>query len=265
MGRAPMVKMSRRMPPTPVAAPWYGSIADGWLWLSIRMATAIPSPASTTPAPSPGPTSTHGASVGNRRRCSRELLYEQCSLHMTANMASSRSLGDRPRTWSMATASSSVRPSALCNIGTKPTGAAPSMPASLSGAARWSNTNRSGGESGLPNRSRPAGAIGNEAQRRRPAHSSPAHSGTYGPGAGVGDQRKQGRPGQARIGVHQGGEGVREPEGDLAEEAFEQDSPVLDPSRGSDARSGCGINPTTLPSRLQMPAMSSMEPFGLCW
>ena len=25
-GRAPMVKMSRRMPPTPVAAPWYGSI-----------------------------------------------------------------------------------------------------------------------------------------------------------------------------------------------------------------------------------------------
>ena len=26
MGRAPMVKMSRRMPPTPVAAPWKGSM-----------------------------------------------------------------------------------------------------------------------------------------------------------------------------------------------------------------------------------------------
>ena len=29
IGRAPMVKMSRRMPPTPVAAPWYGSIGRG--------------------------------------------------------------------------------------------------------------------------------------------------------------------------------------------------------------------------------------------
>ena len=28
-GRAPMVKMSRRMPPTPVAAPWNGSMKDG--------------------------------------------------------------------------------------------------------------------------------------------------------------------------------------------------------------------------------------------
>ena len=26
MGRAPMVKTSRRIPPTPVAAPWYGSM-----------------------------------------------------------------------------------------------------------------------------------------------------------------------------------------------------------------------------------------------
>ena len=37
MGRAPMVKMSRRMPPTPVAAPWNGSTAQGWLWDSIFM------------------------------------------------------------------------------------------------------------------------------------------------------------------------------------------------------------------------------------
>ena len=41
-------------------------MADGWLWLSMRMATAIPSPASMTPAFSPGPTSTWGASVGSR-------------------------------------------------------------------------------------------------------------------------------------------------------------------------------------------------------
>ena len=68
IGRAPIEKMSRMIPPTPVAAPWYGSTADGWLWLSMRSATASPSPTSTTPAPSPGPTSTHGASVGRPRR-----------------------------------------------------------------------------------------------------------------------------------------------------------------------------------------------------
>ena len=42
IGRAPIEKMSRMMPPTPVAAPWYGSTADGWLWLSMRIATAMP-------------------------------------------------------------------------------------------------------------------------------------------------------------------------------------------------------------------------------
>ena len=74
IGRAPIEKMSRMMPPTPVAAPWYGSTADGWLWLSMRTATARPSPMSTTPAPSPGPTSTHGASVGKRDRYARDDL-----------------------------------------------------------------------------------------------------------------------------------------------------------------------------------------------
>ena len=39
-------------------------MADGWLWLSMRMATAMPSPASMTPAFSPGPTRTRGPSVG---------------------------------------------------------------------------------------------------------------------------------------------------------------------------------------------------------
>jgi hypothetical protein len=29
IGRAPIVKMSRRIPPTPVAAPWNGSMKDG--------------------------------------------------------------------------------------------------------------------------------------------------------------------------------------------------------------------------------------------
>ncbi len=59
-------------------------MADGWLWLSMRMATAMPSPASMTPAFSPGPDEDPGPSVGRRRRCSRDDLYEQCSLHITA-------------------------------------------------------------------------------------------------------------------------------------------------------------------------------------
>ena len=49
-------------------------MAEGWLWLSMRMATAIPSPASITPAFSPGPTSTQGASVGRRLRWTRDDL-----------------------------------------------------------------------------------------------------------------------------------------------------------------------------------------------
>jgi hypothetical protein len=30
-GRAPIEMMSRTMPPMPVAAPWNGSMKDGWL------------------------------------------------------------------------------------------------------------------------------------------------------------------------------------------------------------------------------------------
>ena len=90
-------------------------MADGWLWLSMRKAAAMPSPTSTTPAPSPGPTSTCGASVGSRRRWIREDLYEQCSDHITAYMASSRWFGARPRIRAMASASSSVSPSARCD------------------------------------------------------------------------------------------------------------------------------------------------------
>ena len=76
IGRAPIAMMSRRIPPTPVAAPWNGSTADGWLWLSTLNATASPSPRSTTPAFSPGPWSTRGArsgsaSAGAPSACSR--------------------------------------------------------------------------------------------------------------------------------------------------------------------------------------------------
>ena len=70
IGRAPIAMMSRRMPPTPVAAPWNGSTADGWLWLSALKVTASPSPRSSTPAFSPGPCSTRGAAA-------RQPLQEQ--------------------------------------------------------------------------------------------------------------------------------------------------------------------------------------------
>ena len=69
-GRAPIATMSRRIPPTPVAAPWNGSTADGWLWLSTLNATASPSPRSSTPAFSPGPCST-------RSPVARQPLQEQ--------------------------------------------------------------------------------------------------------------------------------------------------------------------------------------------
>ena len=74
IGRAPIVKTSRRMPPTPVAAPWYGSMKDGWLCDSILKHTARPSPMSTTPAFSPGPWMTRGPVVGNFFKWMREDL-----------------------------------------------------------------------------------------------------------------------------------------------------------------------------------------------
>ncbi len=73
-GRAPIVKMSRRMPPTPVAAPWYGSTALGWLCDSSLKATASPSPIETTPAFSPGPATTSLPAVGSVARRGLELL-----------------------------------------------------------------------------------------------------------------------------------------------------------------------------------------------
>ncbi len=66
--------MSRRIPPTPVAAPWKGSTALGWLWDSTLKATAQPLPTSTAPAFSPGPMTTAGPSVGSVRSSFLECL-----------------------------------------------------------------------------------------------------------------------------------------------------------------------------------------------
>ena len=74
IGRAPIANTSRRMPPTPVAAPWNGSTALGWLCDSTLNATTRPSPTSTAPAFSPGPMTTCGPSVGSRRSSFFECL-----------------------------------------------------------------------------------------------------------------------------------------------------------------------------------------------
>ena len=71
---APSANTSRRIPPTPVAAPWKGSTALGWLWDSTLKATAQPSPIETAPAFSPGPISTRSPSVGSRPSSLRECL-----------------------------------------------------------------------------------------------------------------------------------------------------------------------------------------------
>src|SRR5450759_3260933 len=108
IGRAPMAMTSRMMPPTPVAAPWYGSIAEGWLWDSILNTAAQPSPIFTAPAFSPGPWITAGLVDGSRRNSAFELLYEQCSHHSTPSIPSSTSLGARLSASTMARYSSGV-------------------------------------------------------------------------------------------------------------------------------------------------------------
>src|SRR6266508_6598034 len=107
-----MDRMSRTIPPTPVAAPWYGSTADGWECDSSLNTAASPSPRSTTPASSPGPTRTAGPSVGSFFRWTLLDLYEQCSDHMTEYMASSVRFGSRPRDSQTLAYSSSVSPRA---------------------------------------------------------------------------------------------------------------------------------------------------------
>src|SRR6267378_2800133 len=63
------------------------------------------------PAFSPGPCNTRLLRVGRRFRCTRDDLYEQCSLHITLNMPSSVSVGSRsPRSCLIFSYSSEVRP-----------------------------------------------------------------------------------------------------------------------------------------------------------
>src|SRR5438046_10764542 len=66
---------------------------------------------STTPAfSSPALTKMFGPVVGNFFSSLLELLYEQCSLHMTEKMPSSVKLGSRPRIFLIRSNSSGVRP-----------------------------------------------------------------------------------------------------------------------------------------------------------
>src|SRR6476659_9889564 len=105
------------MPPTPVAAPWYGSMNEGWLWLSILKTTASPSPIWTTPAFSPGPQITRGPVVGNVRNHTFDDLYEQCSLHIAEKTPSSVRFGVRPRMAQARADSSALSPTSAASSG----------------------------------------------------------------------------------------------------------------------------------------------------
>ena len=90
---------------------------DGWLCDSILKVTAQPSPTSSTPAFSPMPTIRFFFMAGetlspNWRRYFFELLYEQCSLHITEYMASSPEVGRRPRMVRISAYSPGVNPRA---------------------------------------------------------------------------------------------------------------------------------------------------------
>ncbi len=62
------------------------------------------------PAFSPGPCTTRRLRVGRRFRCTREDLYEQCSLHITLKMPSSVRVGVRPSDFRIFSYSSGVMP-----------------------------------------------------------------------------------------------------------------------------------------------------------
>src|SRR5215813_6921431 len=83
---------------------------DGWLCDSILKAQAQPSPMSIMPAFSPGPCTTSLLRVGRRFRCTRDDLYEQCSLHITLKIPSSVSDGSRPKDALIFSYSSGVMP-----------------------------------------------------------------------------------------------------------------------------------------------------------
>src|ERR671910_2607651 len=58
------------------------------------------------------PMGVSGLSSPNRRRCTLDDLYEQCSDHMTEYIASSDDVGRRPRIWMILAYSSDFRPGA---------------------------------------------------------------------------------------------------------------------------------------------------------
>src|ERR1039458_4652727 len=120
--------MSRRMPPTPVAAPWKGSTALGWLCDSTLNAHASPPPTSTAPAFSPGPMTTCAPSVGSVRSSFLECLYAQCSLHSSEYIASSSTFGGRPCCSHTSSYSAAVSPSASASWSDGATGVAPPGP-----------------------------------------------------------------------------------------------------------------------------------------
>src|SRR6476469_8089006 len=83
---------------------------EGWLCDSILNAQAQPSPMSMIPAFSPGPCTTSLLRVGSRFRCTRDDLYEQCSLHITLKIPSSVRDGSRPSEALIRSYASSVMP-----------------------------------------------------------------------------------------------------------------------------------------------------------
>ena len=90
-------------------------MADGWLWLSMRMATAIPSPASITPAFSPGPTSTSGPSVGQAAEVAAGRLVGAVLAPHDGVHGQFQVVG-RAAQEPLEEASSSLRPSWRCNM-----------------------------------------------------------------------------------------------------------------------------------------------------
>src|SRR5689334_1507349 len=69
------------------------------------------------PAFSPGPCTTSLLRVGRRFKCTRDDLYEQCSLHITLKMPSSVSEGSRPREALIRSYSSGVMPCSSTTAG----------------------------------------------------------------------------------------------------------------------------------------------------
>ena len=74
IGRAPIAKMSRRIPPTPVAAPWKGSTALGWLCDSTLKAHTQAAADVDRAGVLAGPHQHCGPSVGSARSSSLECL-----------------------------------------------------------------------------------------------------------------------------------------------------------------------------------------------